>query len=779
MGDEASVQSITETGKIHTRRFADAKKAHATLKDLIHADLKRGYNATKIQALIDGNSPVKASRLERLGQSWRANVNWREAKSVIRQKKTAYWDLLMEVPSLVTVSLKGPAKRRHTDPMQQSVDYAQIIAEEYTSVLQDWDGFYFEMIQLSSELLKFGPAGCFWRNSSTWKFRAAKGLAMLTPKDTKANIAEVRFMFVRDTLQLDEISKILSDPESEVEDAVWTKQSGEEGWNIAQLRRAVMKCWKNGQYDSQEDPYQTGVYASAQQAIKNNEYGVQQDEFRALKVAHIFVREPSGKVSHLIIPEDYEPDGWLFSNFEKYGDMSEAMALFFYDTEDGYFHSSRGVGSEIYPHLTLSNRFLNSMVDGAIISASLLVKNTGNMDSEPRLLRLGPITELPAEVEPIQTSFAPQLSGLVDVRMMMHQMLNNNTGVFRPRNEEPNVPEKTARQVVSEENKEGRFEKAQTYSFYVDWDRLHRETYRRLWNPDYPEACDGYEEHREFVDNCLARGVPRELLNPKNLRMKAARSIGFGSASIRERVTGELVQLSPHFDEQGKVNAVRDRVAALAGYDKVDRYIPINSRDNIPSDASSHAQLENNDMIEGAGVVVGNDQPHLIHIRTHIPPIVKVMQQWEEQPEAVNLAQAAPYFNVAVPHLEQHTERMKMDGRYQKEVKSMTELIRRLTAAGRGIAQAFQKLQQQKLKAQEENQKIVEEAKGQVQSEETRMKLAEMQHRQQMELQNQGSIIQIREAKARHSMALADLVTQAKINRANVESQSKQTVGAS
>lgn len=767
---EANVDSVTESGTIVTRRFSGADKAQAAAKRFVKNDLQRGYNYTRIKCLIDGNAPLSATKLKRLGQSWRSNVNWREAKGIVRSKKTAYWEMLIEVPTLITTRIRGKARKPHQNEPRRLSEWEEIIAEEYTNVLTEWPAFYYEMDQLSRDMMVNGPSIAYWKDPDNWKFAAGKGIRVLCPKSTKANVTYIKLFCVRDDMDLDDIMKILSDPNGKVSDDDWQEQSEEVGWNISALKKAVVTCWKKGENaKGGQDEHQEGVYMSAQQALKNNEYGTTEEEFATLHIFHFFVMEPSGKVSHLIVPEDFQPEAtdWLFNAPEQYEDMTQAAAFFFYDLEDGYFHSVRGIGSEIFHHVELSNRFINSTVDGSIVSASVIVKNTGDPNAEPRLLRLGPITELPAGYEPIQTSFAPRVGDLVSVRTMIHQILNNSQGVFRPRQEDPNVPEKTAQQIRSEEMKEGRFEKSQTYSFYTDWDLLHRETYRRLENEDYPTTADGYKEHERFVQNCIDRGVPRELMRPENLLIRSYRAIGHGSPAVRDAVTKELVQLSPGFDEEGKINAVRDRVAALAGWDKVDRYRPMVNRDRVPTDASSHAQLENNDMMEGSEVIVGEDQLHLAHFRTHVRPMVRIQQQFEQQPQQLQAEKAAQYFSLAIPHCETHIGYLNRDPRYRKEVKAAKEILQVLARTFRQIQGVAQQIAQARQQQIQQSRQVVEQARQQVEGGELQLKLAKLQQDFEMEVQKQQSIMAMREAKARHGMMIDEMKAQAEIDLAN------------
>ncbi len=78
---------------------------------------------------------------------------------------------------------------------------------------------------------------------------------------------------------------------------------------------------------------------------------------------------------------------------------------------------------------------------------------------------------------------------------------------------------------------------------------------------------------------------------------------------MRGLISADILSISPFMDEKGKDNAVRDYIAARAGQRAVKRYKPATDRNQIPTNASSFASLENNDLREGQPCVVGEHGP--------------------------------------------------------------------------------------------------------------------------------------------------------------------------
>jgi hypothetical protein len=772
MDDPSStLTNVTEAGSRPTKRIKDAKTARALFTRCLDNASGRLFNNCKIRQLVDGNAPYKNSELARLGQSWRANVNWREAKGILRTKSTAYYELLLNVPTFITVQIKNASRKNMADAVMVG-EWEEAIAEEYTDVMQQWSGFWIENMILARSVLAYGPGIVWWPDADDWHYKVAPFDSCLFPTDAGIMAEDLEFIMIRDTIKVHELWEKVDDPDDELKPAEWQEKMRTVGWNPNIVLECIKKM-KDGQTST--DAYQVGEWSTYQQMIKNNDYGADESDFKPLKVVHILTREPNGKVSHLIIPEEWEMTDYLYERPDEYDAMESAVVVFAYDIEDGLLNSVRGIGHEIRPHIELSNRVLNSAVDGSIISAGLLAKNRAGGNDEISIMRQGFVTVVNENLELMPQNVGPAIGRLVEIRSLMFGILANNMGVYRPRQEDPNAVQKTARQVVSEESREARFEAGQTHVFYVQWDLLHREALRRLAKSDYPESAKGYAQHKEFVDNCKARGVPPEYLNTKKLIAKASRSIGGGSPMVRDRVTQELVKLSSAYDERGKMIAIRDRTAALVGYDKVDRYLPMQNRDKIPSAESSWASLENNDIMEGAMVVVGSDQQHLIHIRIHLPMISTIAGEFQQNPQAVDIMKSMGAMKAGTRHVAEHVQFLSNDLRYRGVVDELGKLIKGFLQ----VLAVMEKVAQQQAQAaqaqQQQGQQAIAQAQQQLQDRGTILELEKIRGRLQLEGAKQQSIMQIRAAKADQGMRIADAISAEKIRRMRAEEAAQST----
>jgi len=739
--DTDEVEATTDKGRAPRRRIKNAKNAYGIYDRLKENSKAEAWGRAKIQGLIDGNAPYNPSELRRLGQAWRSNVNFREAESIIDSNVGAYWELIMEVPTLIRCKIK----REHRELPYTT--WEEIIAEEYTTTLQEWPSFFTTYLLHVSEMLETGVSIVHWPNSYDWRYNSVLSASVLVPAKTKASLDKLKYILIRGEMDLEDLYKLTETQE----DQDLAKKTG---WKISEIRAALVNAFKTGS-GTNDEKYQVSEWESLQMSIKNNDRSFSETDFEPLRVVHILATESDGKVSHYIIPEDYEPKDYLFKAEGRFDSMDQQVHAFFFNVRKGYFKSARGVGHRIYPHIELSNRFVNHVLDSGMVAGSLLLKPVGAIaQNEGRLMRVGPVTILPQGFEAIQSSFQPPISHLLSIRGMTQSILDKNTGVFK--RDPQDIPQRdvTAEEIKYKRANETRLEKNQVNMYYVQWDSCHKEVFRRMVNPDYPTLAPGYELAKEFKRRCEERGVPKEYLNTKKCKVSATRAIGLGSQQERIAVTNEMFANRNAFDERGQANIKRDWVAARVGYDNVDRYTPLENRNMIPSAEHSHASLENNDFVEGKPVEVGVDQLHVLHLMVHFRPLIEIADIMDKNPQQVNAQQALMYFNTALPHAGMHIQYLASDPSRKGQVKAFGDMLKKLSIVHKVLEKIVEQQQQQVAKQNAEAVETLQAAQQQIQSTELQVQLAKIQKEYEIEMYRQKGIADVREAKAQHSMAL-------------------------
>jgi hypothetical protein len=763
----ALLKTISKAGKPPGSRVTDAPMAASLVQQCILADQLRAQKRTKIQGMIDGNPPYDSGELKRLGQSFRSNANFREAEGHIRARKTTYSNLLLDVPCLVTMK---PAKSGYTEK-----DYGAIVAGRFSELLTRWEGFMFNMLLHQNELVTWGCGPMYWSHPRDWHFEALKYGSFLVPSMAKATLDKLDFAIIRGQYRAHELFYKISCTQEELDagmtDAEKIKLAREQGWNPDVARRLIMKAAQEG--SRTEDQYSTSRWESLQQQIKNSDTLYSTSDSELIYVSHVYVREFRGQVSHYVVPDGESESGkYLYQKKNEQESFPRQICLFFSDIGDGYYHSVKGMGAQIYAHCIVNNRMKNTMVDGAMMAASVFVQ--GDL-ANARIMRMGPVVLIQSGVQVVQGAFNPNLNALLEVSGKLEQNLARTSGTERP--DLLDHPEDSRPTVVGEKSRmlrEGRLERTTILLYYQQLDALYGETWRRLMNPDYAEVDPGYEDRKQFLKDCKDDGVPPELLKAEMFTIEATRALGLGSPVSAREAMDHIVGLAPYMDELGKVNAVRDDLALVCGYRQVDRYLPEVNRNSVPSNEHSMAQLENNDLMAAETCVVGQNQLHVIHIMVHMAPLVKIAEGLAATgTTSDNILKTHDYFLTALHHIAEHMEIIKDDSARKAEYKQFTvhfdELMKVYSKLSKMAADARQQLQAD----QEAKLKAMQEAGAN--NPEVAAKLAAVQSDFQIRLIKEKNDNAVSTAKAEHKMGILSALTQHKINLESQAANSKPT----
>jgi len=738
MGDE--VKTLSEGGAAPESRITDATEAHTLAQALIREDNRRAIKRATVQGQLDGNPPYDADELERLGQGYRTNLNTREAKSNHNARRTTYYELIMEVPCLFEVTVKGAD--------QPLMDFGQVIAEEAHNIAWKWDSFLYNMQLHQDQIISFGAGPILFPDDVDWRFEAVEMGAVHVPRDSKSDTGSLDCCAIVYEYKAHELYRYIRDKEA--------KEAAEvKGWDPDQIKTAIIDASTRGTGSTTSD------WETIQKRIKNSDLTAGHVHFHPVYVVHLLYREFSGRITHAIILDtgDKAKNGkFLFRQIGRFASWQNALHLFLAEIgTNGKYHSVRGLDQETYAHCNLNDRLTSQVVDAAITAGTLLIQpgSTGMEASKFRVARVGPFTVVPPGLEMLKQDFNPQLQGLTGVLTLMRANLAAFAGL------ESAMPEEQGQGRVAlgieklRLTREGKLERGLISFYYHQVDLLLREIARRLLNPGYTRYDGGYELRQEFLARCLARGVPPDLLNIDRLEVCAARSIGYGSAAMKRMDSDWLLGMAPHMDEIGKARAFRTATAARLGWRQVDQYFPPFDRSKVPTSEHSLANLENNDMRQGNSVVVGVDQPHIVHMSIHVPPLMQLAEGFTRGRMEMDLNALFTYFDAALQHVALHLDYTRGDSSREIEYRAFLDAYQDLVRVYNQIQGEVRRQSQQQQAAQQAQMQAVQEALAKADNREYELRLRELQGELQLKAQKEANMDAIRQEKARNQAQIA------------------------
>lgn len=758
---EIELQSVNPDGSAPRRRLATPAAARAILQQMQDEDSRGGaQHRAIIQGMIDGNPPYVDAELKEAGLAHITNVNFLTMRANLDARAAAGHELFAEVPTLIECK---PLRVVENDP--DIHHFCSIVAEEFSDMVSNWDGFLPAMDMVWRDSDAYGLGVGVFPDEWDWRIKSFRRGNLLVDPMASVEVDRNEVLVIRDDMSLSEVY-------AKIEKADVSRQRG---WKIEPLKQVLIRVFRQKEAGHTEDKYQRSTWESIQQMARNNDPDFQSHQFDRVRIAHFLVREVSGerKISHFILPEAPEDyDEFLYEGLDKYSQMSEVVWWMPYNYGDGYLRSVRGVASYMVQHEDLSNRYLGRVFDVGFLVSSVLVQPKTQMDlSRLQMMQIGAYTVIPNELSIQQSTFQPQLAPLLQLRKVSEEVMKNNTGTYRQHNESVDrEAQKTARQVIEEVSHEARYEKAAIAARYTHIDKLYREMFRRVCRKEMLEDSEGMypgsREVREFLRRCEDRKVPKNFLLKwkDNFRVSAYRSIGLGSLGVKYDITAQIFQMSGAFDESGKREALREAVAARVGYRHVDRFVARLDRDQIASNETSIAMLEFNDVEEGSQVVVGSDQLHKVHVMVFAQRMMPIMQaamsgQTQDPVRDVRTMQ------LALQHIAAHIQMLAADPRYKDFIEQLKPFLQQAGQVTQLLQQAAKRVIQAQQKVQQEQQQLVANAQKIQQDRELEAKILEIQRKYELEAMKQQSLNAMRKQKTDEQMQISREKAGAEIQR--------------
>ena len=756
---QSELQLVSASGRALKVSIPTVGVAREVFRRAEEADEPSARRRARYKGMIDGNPPFDAAKLRELNLGYQTNVNFREMKAILDQKAGSFFELFMEVPTLAEFQFIAPPGETATD--QPRDRWEDVVSEEFTRTLRSWPGFLTLMDQCRRESDAFDFGLAMWRDPWDWRPTAIQRSCFLPEPHARVEVDSWNLACFSDTMTGYELLEI-----AENEDAAVAEQ-----WNVAAVRRLLVSHFvsqaRPGTDQGSPAYAAISVWERFQQQIRNNEPSTISRMFDPIQVRHIFAREPlSRKISHLIFSPDVvgdDTEDFLCERRDLYTDMHEVVWCLPYNWGDGFLKGVRGLAAELEPHCDLSNRYLGRLFDAGMMAGTVLLKPTSDLTDVKRLqlVRVGLLTMLPRGTDAIQSAtFSPPLAPLVQIRDLSVSIMRNNTGVWRQHSEgwAENQPEKSARQVAEESSKEARLDKANVAFDYIQLERLYREIFRRLTNPELlaDRTLPGAEEAAAFVERCLAREVPEQFLNPASLTLNATQAIGMGSWGVRLDIARQILEGRELFDEHGKVNAIRDWLAALAGQRNINRYKAPKNRDQIASNETSIARLENNDLSEGSSVVVGTDQNHAIHF-LEVAGLLNQLVTEIQQSGGASIQDPQKTISVLENSLTHATEHLSILAADPARAAFVEQAVPLITAAKETldfVSSMAEQLAKEQQRIAEEQQAQLAEAQGIIADRDKQLEEMKAMEKLRIESDKQASIVDMRKKKADETSAI-------------------------
>ncbi len=662
-----------KTGKAPESRFKDAASLNSSVKKIIEDDLLSAQARVEIQRMLDGAPPYAEQLLKGSGQDGRCNLNFGDGKARLKAEMAGYYDLTDSVPVLATILPDAPAVE-----IQQRVEWGDTMAEEWHRELKDWADFDNVHQLLVQKMCSHGLGVLYHKDDIDWHWDAAGMEDFKFPRRSPMSAEKIPMAICTREVEVGELYTWIQDLPAK-----------DKRWNEKEVETAILMAY-SGQ------PFANDAWEKWQEMAKNNDLYMSSSANNCVKVVHVWVKEYSGKVSQYLTLRDGTNSDYLFKCPNRFDSVNQCYTVFAYEIgSNGFLHSVRGQGHEIYPQVQVLNSLRCQLVDNAKLSGSLLLQPKSAESAEDlAILYYNGAVYLPPNVEVANGQLNNPSQNILPVIQDMTMLMRRNTGDV-PTNQPESERDKTKFEVQAELTRESVIPTASLNLFYQPWRRHLKEVYRRFSRKGVTENEPGGKEILAYRKRCMARGVPEAVLTA-DAQVEPMRAIGFGSPTNRLMALDEFMQYYGSLDPVGQNNLLRDRFAQKVGYAQVDRFVPkIEDNGRQPVDIEV-AELQNVAMSAGTPTTVRPNDPHLIHMPIHLPSIQNDLTQIEGGNEDPNLLQVV---QVKMDHITQHMQHVHPDKLTEKTV---AQLSKDYNNTNERVQAAVMHAQRQAAKQQEE-----------------------------------------------------------------------------
>jgi len=719
-------------------RVQDAGSARSMLYTLIDDDQIASYRRSQIQGIIDGNPPYNEQQLRELGQADRVNVNWGHAESKVEAAVIPYFDILTSVGHYATV------KTQYGKDMGKREEWSRIITEEFHKLLAKTNpGFLAQHQICHKQLVIHGQAAMYWPDGTDFRAKAIEPWAMVVPKGAGVSQDDWEFCYVLDEMYCEELYRYIADKEA--------AERG--GWNVDQCQQAIM----DARVDEQD---QRRPWEWYEKELKNNALYYSLAKSKVIKVAHMFVKEYDGRISHYIF-DRLNSTEFLCEVPSRYKKFSNAFTIFLNGVGNGYYHGVRGLGQKVYKWAEAMNRVNNALMEGVIVGSAVMFQPNSAADAEKlKTIQIGPYRILPPGLNLTQVNVGSNLSSAMQVAAMFQGQESDEIGSFLP-SIAGGSRKKGNKEIEMEIGEKSRLTNTRAEIYLQALDIHYAEVYRRASNPNIVEEDHGGVEAINFQNACIERGVPAAALIDID-SVKATRSIGQGSSAARLQAMELIGQYLPQLPESNRKRVINANIAAIAGQTGVDTF-GIPEEVKVEGNDMSIASLENNAFMSGGQVLIDPDQNHFIHLTVHLQDAGAKVQMIQAQ--QIDPRQVAAYLQGSIAHILTHLQYLEQDPTRRDQFDNLNEQTSELMKIADQINRMAQDIQQKEMEAQAQAQ-----AQGQGQAD---PKMLIAQNKIMLDRAKFQNDAQIKQAKAQHQMALQDRRTSQRLMIDKIKTASK------
>lgn len=607
------IPPVDQEGDIQERRIGDVGGARTLWTQLREADFESNRQMARHQAMADGEPPYDQAARRASGQAYLSNFNPNDFKALLDTSLSAYTDLISANESFIDIfTTYGNESER--------VQWSQIMSRNMSRAIRSWPSFMYRYAYIPHYFTLHGVGIGYFEDCYNWQWEVTNLGQMKLPRDVKACEDEIEYCMIKSQMSASNLMRYVRKEE----------YAKAEGWNIGAIKRAMMQIRQQG-----VDQYN---WMAWEEQWKNNDL-VQGQTNPTVPVIYGWVKELDGSISVIVFPENSptdntgKPEEFMCYKRKAYRSAQEAFVMFTRGIgTNGTYHSIRGMAADIYNAMQALMRLTNRQMDLAFAAGPVFQVEDEEKIENAMLSPWGPFMLATSGIQVMSGIVAPNLNSTIAPAVdALRRTIQGNVGQYTSANALDSTREMSARETTARLEQTAQLSVTSINLFNQSMDRLAREIARRFTRKGYQRAEPGGHYVNDWIQDCLADGVPEQALHAiDHRRTRASRVIGFGSPAARRVALQSMMELWPMMDEYGKAMLLNNLTAAVVGWEQAAVYVPPPEASARPPVDAAIAELQNSVLVGGGTAVIQPNENKRVHLEIHIARMGDFIGMFEE-----------------------------------------------------------------------------------------------------------------------------------------------------
>lgn len=375
-------ETVDQGTRTIARAIKDSKQAFDIYKNLVKQNEERNKKNARITRKLNGEQPFDQNKLQAAGQGWRKNYSTGFMMSHVKRILPHYISLIDSARVLTESRLsnvEGPGADEKKDTF----------AKIFTSTLRRWNGWKNFEYLLALEDLVYGYAAVALPDLYDWRPVFLRGDQALFPPNSSQNPEETEMWAMLDIKHIHDMAAKIANPEV----------AAQTGWNVQNIIKAI-----NEAQPSNRDTVSDGKERENADEVYESNAGLSYtSDVKDIRLAHVFGKEPTGKVTHMILNERNGDE--LYVYYDKFESMDEFLRLMTIEVGNGKLHGSKGVGRQLYNLHVAVDQMRNLMADNLHLSGLVLLRGTQKANKKASVTVNHPLCILDENFEVVTTNF--------------------------------------------------------------------------------------------------------------------------------------------------------------------------------------------------------------------------------------------------------------------------------------------------------------------------------------------------------------------------------------